>query len=188
MLSYRWMEQGDIAEVSDLAHRIWHAHYPSIITIEQIDYMLAKSYAPASLVCQMEEGQHFLLARREDTISGFLSIGALEQVAHPALRGDAAANDYFLHKFYIAPELRGKGAGKAMLKELLRLRPDIARLRLQVARKNTDAWNFYLKQGFVIEREHDFDIGDGYVMRDYVMEKRMSQKRRLAAPFSLFDA
>jgi hypothetical protein len=39
----------DIDTLIPLAGRIWHAHYPDIITVEQIDYMLERGYtAPSS--------------------------------------------------------------------------------------------------------------------------------------------
>ena len=39
----------EIAVVTRLAHATWHAHYPGIITVEQIDYMLARGYAAGAL-------------------------------------------------------------------------------------------------------------------------------------------
>ena len=45
-------------------------------------------------------------------------------------------------------------------------------LQLQVNRDNA-AKSFYEKLGFVILKEADFDIGNGYFMRDYVMEKKL---------------
>src|SRR5262249_36981939 len=35
----------DLPEVQRLAHAIWHAHYPGIITPAQIDYMLERGYS-----------------------------------------------------------------------------------------------------------------------------------------------
>ena len=59
---------------------------------------------------------------------------------------------------YILDEIKQKGA-KA--------------LELQVHRQNK-ARNFYEKLGFVIIKEKDFDIGNGFFMNDYVMEKVLS--------------
>lgn len=174
-LSYRWMTDTDIPAVEALARRIWHAHYPSIITVEQIEFMLSKSYAPDSLRQQLAQGQWFLLCLQAGTIIGFVSVGPLSAIGDALLRGaQVDENSYFLHKFYIAPELHRQGIGSSMLAELLRLMPHITRLRLQVARANTNSWKFYQRQGFVIEREADFSIGDGYAMLDYVMEKHIA--------------
>lgn len=45
-------------------------------------------------------------------------------------------------------------------------------LQLQVNRRN-NAKYFYEKNGFSVIKEFDFDIGNGYVMDDYVMEKQL---------------
>ena len=44
---------------------------------------------------------------------------------------------------------------------------------LTVNKGNTDSIAVYLKSGFVVREEAVFDIGSGYVMDDYVMEKRL---------------
>jgi ribosomal protein S18 acetylase RimI-like enzyme len=172
MLTYRWMTEQDIPALGALTRRIWNAHYISIITQAQIDYMLEMFYAPDSLAGQLARGHRFLLLEKAQAILGFLSVSHASEASHPLLRGTHEGEEnFFLHKFYIAQELQGKGIGKAMLAELLTRMPEIKRLRLQVARKNVNSWNFYLKQGFAIEREADFDVGNGYQMQDYVMEK-----------------
>ena len=52
--------------------------------------------------------------------------------------------------------------------ELLKLlKPE--ELRLTVNRQNFKSINFYFKNGFKIEQVADFDIGNGYVMNDFVM-------------------
>jgi len=170
-ITYRWMTETDIPELERLAHRIWHAHYPSIITVQQIDYMLAKSYSPEALKKQLA-AQQFLLAFSGGKMVGFVSTGNLADVQDEALRGTRPG--HFLHKFYIAPELHGKGVGKGLFNELLMRSPQIKYLRLQVARANINSWNFYRKLGFTIEREFDFAIGEGFVMRDYVMERSIA--------------
>ncbi len=45
-------------------------------------------------------------------------------------------------------------------------------LILNVNRKNK-AKTFYEKNGFAVVREEDIDIGKGYFMNDYIMEKTL---------------
>jgi hypothetical protein len=52
---------------------------------------------------------------------------------------------------------------------ILKMFPESKAMRLQVNRKNYKSINFYFKMGFVIEEVADFDIGDGYLMEDFVM-------------------
>lgn len=166
------MEPKDVRALGMLAGRVWNAHYRSIIAQAQIDFMLPRSYSAEALAAQMQNGQRFLLAEIGDEMIGFLSVSELRSISNEILRGKAEVKDgFFMHKFYIAPECQGKGLGKQMFAELLRRMPEIKRIRLQVHRRNVNSWNFYLKQGFVIEQEADFDIGEGFQMNDYVMEK-----------------
>ena len=46
-------------------------------------------------------------------------------------------------------------------------------LQLNVNRNNK-AKEFYERQGFAVIKEEDIDIGNGYLMNDYVMEKVLS--------------
>jgi len=45
MIEMRSARQDELPVVQCLAHALWHAHYPDIITAEQIAYMLARGYA-----------------------------------------------------------------------------------------------------------------------------------------------
>lgn len=165
------MQARDIPAIGALARRIWHAHYPSIISREQIDYMLARGYSAESLQRQLDGGDRFLLAERGGEVAGFLSIGALAHMHDPIKRGTGLdVTDYFLHKFYLAPECWRQGVGGRLLNELL-VQVPVRRLRLQVNRRNTSAVRFYRKHGFSIVQEHNFFLGHGYIMDDYIMEK-----------------
>ena len=54
----------DLAEISGLAAIIWRAHYPGIITAEQIDYMLARMLDVNTLRHELERGVMDLVVRR----------------------------------------------------------------------------------------------------------------------------
>jgi ribosomal protein S18 acetylase RimI-like enzyme len=77
-----------------------------------------------------------------------------------------------LHKLYVLNAAQGKGIGQSLLDALTKtMRAMNGRtLRLNVNRYNS-ARKFYEKLGFVVTGEEDIDIGNGYFMNDYVMEK-----------------
>lgn len=78
----------------------------------------------------------------------------------------------FLSKLYIAKEARGKGLASkafAFLTELASSNKKQA-IWLTVNRYNSGSIAVYEKKGFVKVREQVLDIGNGYVMDDYVME------------------
>lgn len=147
----------DITVISELAKTIWHQHYPAIITHEQIDYMLNKMYSSSSLKEQMQAKQHlFFLVYSQLQPVGFISVHKEKD------------NDWFLNKFYIDQTLAAKGIGGNAFEELKKIiSPE--KIRLTVNRQNFKSINFYFKHGFKIERVADFDIGNGYVMNDFVM-------------------
>ncbi|MBL7799102.1 MAG: GNAT family N-acetyltransferase [Chitinophagales bacterium] len=148
----------DIRLVSKLSDIIWHQHYPSIITVEQIDYMLAKFHSPQVLTQQIESGQAYFLIQVDEERIGYCSFTEKEPFI------------YFLNKFYIDQTQQGKGIGKkvfALLREKMMAPKQIG---LQVNRRNINAINFYFKVGFVIKEAKDFAIGEGYSMDDFIME------------------
>lgn len=147
----------DIPLIISLAHKIWKAYYPAIITHEQIDYMLDKFYSTSSLEEQMNDEQVFYLINSNEISVGYLSV---EQQNH---------GDYFLNKFYIDPNEHRKNIGENSFLQLLDLLPDLNTIRLTVNRSNFKSINFYFKLGFIIEEVKDFDIGNNYFMNDFIM-------------------
>jgi ribosomal protein S18 acetylase RimI-like enzyme len=69
---------------------------------------------------------------------------------------------------------QGKGVGKFIIEHVINLvkSKNATILRLNVNRCNK-AKLFYEKSGFVAVKTEDIDIGSGYFMNDYVMEKRL---------------
>ena len=59
--------------------------------------------------------------------------------------------------------------GFAQSKKNTEVVASIEKLRLTVNRQNFKSINFYFKNGFKIDHVEDFDIGNGYVMNDFVM-------------------
>jgi diamine N-acetyltransferase len=148
----------DIFQIHDLAVLIWNQHYPSIISQEQIDFMLQNNYNAEALTKQMQEGQQFFLIQSINETIGFLAIS------------EKNAGSWFMHKLYINTQRHRSNAGTEAFKEILNLFPQIKEMRLQVNRQNYKAINFYFKMGFTIDYIADFDIGNGYFMNDFVMK------------------
>lgn len=151
--------ESDLDAIAAMAREIWDQHYVPMIGREQVDYMLGKFYSHQSLVEQQRKGHRFYLIRRQDETLGFLSVSK---------SGEA---DYFLHKLYIYSRKANAGAGTEVLQELIKM-TEPKSLTLTVNRKNYKSINFYFKNGFKIKSVEDFDIGNGYQMNDFIMERR----------------
>jgi diamine N-acetyltransferase len=150
--------------VRDLAYKIWPSTYLSIISKAQLDYMLDKFYSVESLKNQMlENDQIFLLIEDNNEYLGFC--------AYELNVADSKKTK--LHKIYVLPSTQGKGIGKLLLAEVEKTAKNNKNTSVYLnVNRNNNAQNFYLMQGYTILKTEDIDIGFGYLMEDYVMEKK----------------
>jgi ribosomal protein S18 acetylase RimI-like enzyme len=153
----------DISLIREMAYKIWPVTYGNILSQEQIDYMLNLIYGEEVLHEQMENNTEFIIAYDGVDAVGFASF---------SLTGPQV---YKLHKIYVSPSQQGKGTGRFIIGELVKeMKTKGANiLQLNVNRHN-NAKAFYEKLGFIVIKEEDIDIGSGYFMNDYVMEKKFN--------------
>ncbi len=149
----------DIPLIRELCFNIWPQTYSHLLSQEQIDYMLDMMYSPASLQKQMEEDDCVFLIVYDDK----------EPVAFASYH-EEKSQIWKLNKIYILPSHQGKGTGRFIINFIVdEIKPKKAKaLQLQVNRENK-ATDFYKKLGFTIIQTADFDIGNGYFMKDYIM-------------------
>jgi ribosomal protein S18 acetylase RimI-like enzyme len=153
----------DIPLIRELTFKVWPQTYSPILSQAQIDYMLDKMYSPSSLQQQMNNGSKFIFVYEDKEAVGFAAY--LEK----------SLSVYKLDKIYVLPSQQGKGTGRFIIDHIINeiKNKSANALQLQVNRFNK-ARNFYEKLGFVVIEEKDFDIGNGYFMNDYVMEKKLA--------------
>lgn len=162
MVKLRPLALQELVLVQSIARRTWPSTFATILSHEQIEYMLNWMYDLAQLEGQLSKGHTFLVATEENTELGFAGF-ELNYAEGPTAK---------LHKLYLLPEAQGKGLGKTLLLEVAQ-RARVAgqkKLQLNVNKYNRQAIDFYLRMGFVTLREEVNDIGKGYVMDDFVME------------------
>lgn len=146
--------------VQELAHKIWPSTYGHILSKDQFDYMMELMYSIDSLEKQLVT-KPFLLVEDEGQFIGFVSY---------EINWENTSKTK-IHKLYVLPTIQGKGIGKFLINHIkeLALKAQNSALILTVNRFNK-AKEFYLKQGFHVVEEKQFQIGNGYIMDDYVME------------------
>ena len=158
--------EADLPVIARLAEIIWRACYPAIITQAQIDYMLARMYALDVLRDEIRsQGIRYDLLQVDGEPVGFASYGP---TAEPGV--------VKLHKLYLLPELHGRGLGSRLLQHdehEVRI-AGARRLILSVNKRNTKAIAAYRRNGFAVADSVVTDIGDGFVMDDYVMVKDLA--------------
>jgi ribosomal protein S18 acetylase RimI-like enzyme len=151
--------------VRELAYVIWPSTYGNILSNAQLEYMLDSFYSIANLEKQMDNGQVFELLFEDITAIGFVAYELncnFDNLNQPLTK---------IHKIYLLPETQGKGFGKFMINEIVKIAKSNNQkgIYLNVNKYNTAKF-FYEKVGFTIVKEEVIDIGNGYVMDDYVME------------------
>lgn len=161
-MNINFAENKDIKQIKELAYQIWPTAYSEILTNEQIKYMLDLFYSEEALKNQMNTGQQFVLIQEDSVNLGFAAF------EHNCKESGKTK----LHKIYVLPNLQGKGVGKMLL--------DFVETEAQKAQANAvflnvnkynKAKQFYQKLGYQITKEEVIDIGNNYIMDDYVMEK-----------------
>jgi len=158
----------DIGLVQGLAQEIWHRHYPGIITVEQIDYMLERGYSREALLPLVaRDGRAMAPAGRGIALARVAGIAVGFVAWCPA--GENAAMK--LEKLYVLPEHHGKGIGRALIEHVVERAHDAGcrSLTLNVNRSNTGSIRAYERCGFTIAASGDFPIGGGFVMEDFIM-------------------
>lgn len=153
-------EHEEIGIIAELGTKIWHEHYSSILESDQIDYMIDKFQSANAVAHQIEnQGYEYYLIK-----DGYSTVGYIGIVME--------SERIFLSKLYIAKEARGKGLASKAFRFLrdLAISNEKQAIWLTVNRYNSGSIAVYEKKGFIKVREQVSDIGNGYVMDDFVME------------------
>ena len=171
MFSFRDATIQDVALIRSLADGVWQATYASILSSEQIEYMFDMMYSDDNLIKQMrDKHHHFIIIYRNDIPCAYISIEPLGQ------------GRYNFQKIYARREVHGTGVGRYMIEQgiewVRRIEAEAGRsgnivIELFVNRANP-AVNFYKHMGFEIVNTRDFDIGNGFFMNDYIMERTIA--------------
>ncbi len=152
----------DIRAIRNIAEKSWNAHYPGIISEEQIAYMLSKMYSEEELKrhFNMENFQYYFIENHEGNRVGIMGF----ELHYEPLTTK-------LHRIYLLKESTGSGYGKGALDFLKQFasQSDDRRIILTVNKRNPAKF-FYETQGFKVYDEAVFDIGNHYVMDDFLME------------------
>jgi ribosomal protein S18 acetylase RimI-like enzyme len=150
-----------IEQVAALAGIIWREHYEPIIGRDQVEYMLEHFQGAAPITQQIkEEGYQYYLLFCHDGAAGYIAVHKEE-------------NALFLSKFYISKEYRGRGYARRVISFLENYCRDnvLDRIWLTVNKHNDNSIAAYERLGFRKAGTQVADIGGGYVMDDYIMEK-----------------
>ncbi len=146
--------------VGTLAREIWTEHYTPIIGKEQVEYMLERFQSEEAILRQITLGILYFLITSGEELVGYIAL-------HPR------SDELFLSKIYVRADQRGRGYGKkaVQLAETLAHARHLKKIVLTVNKNNIDSIKAYERMGFKNTGSLIQDIGNGFVMDDYKMEK-----------------
>jgi len=149
-----------ITTVVSLAGEIWTEHYTPIIGKAQVEYMLDRFQSKEAVTGQLRSGCRYFLIEEENCCIGYFAVQP---------KGD----ELFLSKIYFTAPMRCKGYGRKAVQFLESLAKECGfrKITLTVNKNNADSIKAYEKIGFKNLGSVIQDIGGGFVMDDYRMEK-----------------
>jgi ribosomal protein S18 acetylase RimI-like enzyme len=165
-VSIEALAHSDVEPLAALAREIWYAHYPAIIGTAQIEYMLAQRYNFETVRAEMrQDGLWWDKLTVDNEMAGFASY-FLTRVA----------GEMKLDKLYVHPRHQRQGYGGMMVARACEVARGhgCSRLVLAVNKNNRSAIAAYLKHGFRVVDAVVKDIGEGFVMDDYIMVKQVT--------------
>lgn len=159
-VTVRTASEEDIELLQRLAEESWWPTYSTLISNEQIEYMLQALYSSDVLRKLMQTGEQKFLILYEDLKPCAFAAYSFVDREEPVVK---------INKLYIVPSSHKKGYGKTLLNKIKQIvrSHNVRFIELKVNRNNP-ARHFYERMGFTILREEDVEIGT-YWMNDYVM-------------------
>ena len=153
--------QEQLKQLADLADVIWHEYFVSLLSKEQIDYMVEKfqSYDAIDRAIK-EEGYTYFLAYEEQTLIGYMGVKLEEK-------------RLFLSKLYLRKDKRGQGLASILLQKAV----DYAivngkqSIYLTCNKYNQHSLDVHHRKGFYDIDAVVSDIGHVFVMDDYILQK-----------------
>jgi len=162
----RAVTAADIPAIAALARAIWLDHYPGIISVEQIEYMLAERYSPAQMREEIDGGT---IGWEQVVVDG-------APVAFASYFAAEMPGEMKLDKLYVHPGHQRAGYGGKLIAHVAAAAASrgFRQLILAVNKNNVQAIGAYRKHGFAVRESVTKEIGNGFVMDDYIMVKELT--------------
>lgn len=154
-----------VIELAGLAGSIWREYWPSLIGEAQTEYMIERFQSLSAIQRDMREHDYeYWLVRSEQD-------GRV--VGYTGGHVEPQTNRFFVSKIYLRSAERGKHFASAVVRfyeELCRER-GLRAMYLTVNKGNELGIRAYEGNGFTTIDAVETNIGHGFIMDDYIMEK-----------------
>ena len=168
----------DQERLAELAGRIWREYWPAIIGESQTEYMVANFQSLEAIRRDMAKAEEpyeywFVVSDAADAHGG----DACEPhvVGYTGGHVEAATNRFFISKIYLFADARGHGYARRVVEfyEDLCFARGLDAMYLTVNKYNELGIRAYQGTGFETIDSVETDIGEGFIMDDYIMELRV---------------
>lgn len=167
-VAFRPVSPGEVPELAELAHEIWFEYWPPRIGQAQTAYMVDLFQSEDAISRAMAEDayEYWFIVERD-------SSGTERIVGYTGGHVEPQTNRFFISKIYMRKSERGRGLGKAVVRFYndLCLERGLRAMYLTVNKGNELAIHTYDVTGFKTIEKAVTDIGGGFVMDDYIMER-----------------
>ena len=164
----------DQERLARLAGQIWREYWPAHIGKAQTEYMVERFQSLEAIKRDMAEHdyEYWLLVATEQDDDG-IEKGI---VGFTGGHDEFETNRFFISKIYLFPEARGHGYARRVIEfyEDLCFARGFEAMYLTVNKHNELGIRAYAGTGFETIDSVETDIGEGYIMDDYIMELRLS--------------
>lgn len=159
MIEFIEVQPEHIKRLAALASEIWHEYWGIILSSAQIDYMVENFQSENAIINQYKNEKYtYYFIKDSGKEVGYFGVSDRDGYL-------------FLSKLYISKDFRSKGVGRKAFEQIKKLAAErkYNEIRLTVNKYNENTIQAYKKWGFVIVDSVVTDIGQGFVMDDYIM-------------------
>lgn len=151
--------QNDIQALYPVVVEIWQEWFTPIIGAKQVDFMLHNYQSEKNIADEIKSGVHYFALIQENEIIGYTAYEIKNEVI-------------YISKLYIKKQFRGQGLMRHIFDWYDSLSKALNfRQQLRVNRDNAQSVAIYEHRGFKIVATKDDEIGQGFIMNDYILEK-----------------
>ncbi len=156
----------DQEELTSLASQIWNEYWPALIGQDQTNYMVEQFQSlPAIQRDMAEHAYEYWFVMDEDGQTCGYTGGHVEP----------ETNRFFISKIYLKSSCRGRHLAADVISFYVGLCRErgLAAMYLTVNKHNELGIRCYRGRGFAVIDAVETSIGEGFVMDDYIMEKKV---------------
>lgn len=153
------VDKSQIREASRFAQNVFIDYYNGLIGNSQATYMADLFLSEEAIEKLIDDGAIFKVVKDQGDILGFTEYKKEDE-------------RFFLSKLYVEKNHRHQGIGRMMFNDCLNhaIESNISKIYLTVNKHNTPSYDTYIHLGFKVIDAVENDIGNGYIMDDYIME------------------